>query len=269
VTVLVRRDRMRAAKRMQDLLAALPNVRIWYNKEIKEILGDEKEVTGIMLYDSAEKTTKQMPIDGVFIAVGHYPNSELVASQVKCDHHGYIIPEGRSQRTSVPGFFVAGDVADPVYRQVVTAQGMGCMAALDADRYLNNQGFSVEKLKEIRSNLYTPSRSEKSVVKNVKSKAQLDEIINAEDRLVVVDFYADYCPSCIAMLPAFEQIAREMQESIVCIKVDTEQSEELVTHYKVERVPYLVVLKKGKIIQTYTTAQTLQQLRDNIGKLVQ
>ncbi len=135
VTVVHRRDSLRASKIMVDRAADNPKIRWAWNSEVAEIHGDGK-VTGLTLRDTATGQTRELEATGLFIAIGHQPRSELVAGQVELDENGYIVTDGKSTRTNLAGVFAAGDVVDHVYRQAITAAGTGCQAALDAERYL-------------------------------------------------------------------------------------------------------------------------------------
>jgi thioredoxin reductase (NADPH) len=137
VTVIHRRDTLRASKVMQDKARAMPNI-VWiWNTEVVDIKDVERgEVTSLVLRHTETKETSELPIDGLFIAIGHTPNTRLVAGQLTLDENGYIVTYGGT-RTNVPGVFAAGDVQDHVYRQAVTAAGTGCMAAIDAERFLS------------------------------------------------------------------------------------------------------------------------------------
>ena len=146
VTVVHRRDKFRSEKILSDKLlerANNGNVTIEWNHTLDEVLGDDMGVTGIRIKDTASGSTKDLELDGVFIAIGHSPNTGIFDGQLQMKN-GYIQvksgTEGGSTSTSVPGVFAAGDVADSIYRQAITSAGSGCMAALDADKYLDSLG---------------------------------------------------------------------------------------------------------------------------------
>jgi thioredoxin reductase (NADPH) len=138
VTIVHRRDEFRASAIMAKRAMDNPKIDVIWNTTVEEITG-ENEVTGVRLRDTVSGEDREMAIDGVFIAIGHKPNTELFTGQLALDSVGYIELEGPSTVTSVPGVFAAGDVADTVYRQAVTAAGTGCAAAIDAERWLEAQ----------------------------------------------------------------------------------------------------------------------------------
>ena len=135
VTIVHRRDAFRASRIMQQRVLAHPKIRVAWDSVVDEILGDT-EVTGVRIRNVKTGQTQEIPAGAVFIAIGHQPNTELVRGQVELDPAGYIRVEPGRTRTSVEGVFACGDVMDPVYRQAVTAAGTGCMAAIDAERWL-------------------------------------------------------------------------------------------------------------------------------------
>jgi thioredoxin reductase (NADPH) len=140
VTVIHRRDTLRASKVMQDKAMATPNVTFVWNTEVTDIKDlDKGEVTGLVLRNNTTGEMSTLPVDGVFIAIGHTPNTALFKGQLELEDNGYIRTQ-KGSRTSVPGVFAAGDVQDHVYRQAVTAAGSGCMAAIDAERFLAGTG---------------------------------------------------------------------------------------------------------------------------------
>jgi thioredoxin reductase (NADPH) len=138
VTLVHRRDELRAEKILQDRLFRHPKVEVIWHHVLDEVLGETSPlgVTGVRLRDLRTGAERVVPCDGVFVAIGHAPASELVAGQLETHHGGYVVTRPGSTATSIPGVFAAGDIADPVYRQAVTSAGMGCMAALDAERFL-------------------------------------------------------------------------------------------------------------------------------------
>ena len=139
VTVIHRRHELRASKVMQQRALANPKIAWEWNQDVVEILGDKKSgVTGVKTRDTTNGQTRTHPMKGLFIAIGHEPNTELFRGQLETDAVGYIKVQPGSTKTSVPGVFASGDAADPTYRQAVTAAGTGCMAAIDAERFLSH-----------------------------------------------------------------------------------------------------------------------------------
>ena len=135
VTMLVRKEQMRASKVMQHRVTNTPNIDLKYNTEIDEVLG-QQVVEGLRMRNNNTGTTEEIPITGLFIAIGHKPNTDIFKGQLNMDDAGYLITKGKTTDTNLPGVFASGDVQDKEYRQAVTAAGTGCMAALDAERYL-------------------------------------------------------------------------------------------------------------------------------------
>ena len=149
VTLVHRRDELRAERILQDRLFKNPKIEMRWNSELAEIVGTEMplSVTGARLRDTVTGETTTLPADGVFIAIGHAPSTELFKGQLKTKRGGYLVTAPDSTATDVPGVFAAGDVTDDIYRQAVTAAGMGCMAALEAERFLAAQ--EVEEAGEV------------------------------------------------------------------------------------------------------------------------
>ena len=139
VNMIVRRDEMRASKVMQDRVKSTANINVFWNSETDEVLGEKKvEAVRIKNIKTGEKT--EVPVSAFFVAIGHQPNSSIFQGWIDMDEAGYIITKPGSSKTNLEGVFAAGDVQDKIYRQAVTAAGSGCMAALDAERYLGAKG---------------------------------------------------------------------------------------------------------------------------------
>ena len=137
VTMIIRRNEMRASKAMQHRVNKTKNIEIMYETEISEVLGD-KVVEAVEVISNKTKIKSKIIVSGLFIAIGHKPNTEIFQGQVEMDDLGYILTKGKSTKTNKPGVFASGDVQDNEYRQAVTAAGTGCMAALDAERYIGS-----------------------------------------------------------------------------------------------------------------------------------
>lgn len=140
VHVIHRRDSFRASKIMQERTLKNPKISVLWNKEIAEVLGNGKSVTGARLKDTVTGETNEIPLGGIFVAIGHKPNTELFKGILDTDENGYLKTKPGTTLMNIPGVFAAGDVQDHVYRQAVTAAGTGCMAAIDCERWLEAQG---------------------------------------------------------------------------------------------------------------------------------
>jgi len=140
VTMLVRRDAMRASKAMQNRVLNTDNIEVLWNTETVDLLGDDKGLTTVKVKNNQTGEEKDIPAQGFFVAIGHKPNTDIFKGQLEMDETGYIITKPDSTATSFPGVFCSGDAQDKIYRQAVTAAGTGCMAALESERYLGALG---------------------------------------------------------------------------------------------------------------------------------
>jgi thioredoxin reductase (NADPH) len=136
VTVMVRRDQFRASKIMQMRAMNNPKIEVLWNTEVKAVLGDEQVVTGLKIINNKTNEESEFKASGLFVAIGHKPNTDIFKGQIDLDEKGYIVVKAGTSHTNVEGVFAGGDVADHVYRQAITAAGTGCMAALDAERWI-------------------------------------------------------------------------------------------------------------------------------------
>lgn len=140
VHMFIRKDTMRASKVMQERVLKAPNIKVYWNTDTEEVLG-EKNVTAVRVKNNKTGEIQEIPISGFFVAIGHQPNSEIFKGWLDMDEAGYIKTIPGTSKTNIEGVFASGDVQDKVYRQAVTAAGTGCMAALDAERYLSEKGI--------------------------------------------------------------------------------------------------------------------------------
>jgi thioredoxin reductase (NADPH) len=134
--MLLRRDEFRASKIMQERVKNTDNIDILFNTETVEVIGNDQVVDSVLVKNNKTDKLTTIPVTGFFVAIGHKPNTDIFKPYLNMDETGYIVNEPGSSKTNIPGVFVSGDAADHVYRQAITAAGTGCMAALDAERYL-------------------------------------------------------------------------------------------------------------------------------------
>lgn len=270
ITILVRKDAMRASQSMQDRLKEVTSIKIMYNVEVKEIIGNEdKGVTAVRIYNNKTDTTSTMAVSGVFLAIGHVPNSKVFSKCITIDKEGYIITKSKGQLTSMPGIFAAGDVEDKVYRQAGVAAGSGIKAALDALSFLQHHGFNAQIAQELESHYFTNKESLKPVVqaeiKKITSKADFDRL-RAENAVFFADFYTTQCPSCKAMMPALQAVASTLIDKVVFATINADQLSDLADRYKISSVPTLLLFKNGALIDRRDYALSEVELTDFVKK---
>lgn len=268
ITILVRKDKMRAAAASQDLLLGYKHISVMYNIEPKEILGDEKHVTGIKLFNNKTNETFNMPIDGVFLAIGHNPNTRLFKGAVELDKNGYVVLKDHTSATSVPGVFAAGDVEDHRYRQAIVSAGHGSCAALDADAFLNEIGFNADIADRLNDTQVAAVTIVPSLVKHVASLIELEQEIQNAKTPVFVDFYADYCPSCMQMLPHFDAVAQQFKDHALFISIDVTQFPDVANKFYVSKIPAILVFKDGALAARYNTAMSKKELGELAAEFV-
>lgn len=275
VTVLVRGDKMRAAKLMQDRVLAYDNVQIDYNKQIKGIYGDDTGIKSIDVLDTITGQVESRGIDGVFLAIGHTPNSEIFKKDLKLTEHGYLVMEGRSQQTSKKGIFAAGEIQDDTYRQAAVASGEGIKAALDAASFLYKIGFTSKVGKALEANFFETFSDEVIPLEEISLLDDFNRYVGPGKGLVVIDFYSKTCPGCIRMLPALESLAYHLQGKTTIVKCNTQKSIEILRELKFNRglqvksVPALFVFKDGKFLGRVNSVMTRKELYAFIDQYIQ
>ena len=268
VTILVRKDKMRASAQMQDRLKGYANIEILYQVEPQEVVGDGEMITAIRLLNNKTNIIFDYPISGVFIAIGHIPNTKLFKDHLKTDNHGYLAIKGRSQTTSIPGIYAAGDVEDSKYRQAGVASGSGIRAGLDAVSFLTKIGFNTEVAKQLTSSFYE-LRTKKSVeLRTVSGLGELEQEINEKSIPVFVDFYTDYCPTCLQMLPLFEQISGEYEDRILILKVNADKSKDIVKKFNVLKVPHVLIFKNGELTARINSIMNKKELTELVKRFI-
>ncbi len=253
ITILVRKDRMRAADSMQSRLTNYPKIDVKYNVEVREIVGDLENVTGVKLYNNQTQEIELFSTSGVFLAVGHIPNSGFVKKNIRTDKDGYIMINHPYHETSISGIFAAGDIADKIYRQAVTSAGSGTEAALDAVRFLDDHEYSNQVARQVASQLYSAKiRWPQAELLSISSMTELQDLITSnEEKLIVLDFWTETCSSCKQLLPLIKEISQSFADTILFISINADKATDLVEAFEITRVPTLVTLKKGAVLDQY------------------
>lgn len=269
VRMLVRKDVLRASQAMQDKVAAIGNAKIIFNTQIKEILGDGQQVTGVVLQDQVNQQVTSLEINGIFLAIGHDPATKIFKGQLAMDHENYLNLQPGTQKTSRMGVFAAGEVVDRTYRQAGVASGDGIKAALETCSFLQDLGFNQQVSQGLRAQFFTPNRRAKIDLPKIKTIAEFEELVVGSALPVVLDFYTDYCSACLHMLPYYEAVANLLQDKMRFFKVDASDSEELVRKLKVQRVPTFVIYQNGELVLQLQEVLTKKEMLDLFSKYIQ
>ncbi len=275
VTVLVRGESLRAAQLMQERMLAYDNVEVLYNKQIHAIYGDDSGVKSIDLYDNQSKTVETMLIDGVFLAIGHTPNTQIFKKDLKVDDLGYLMMEGRSQQTSKKGIFAAGEIQDHVYRQAAVAAGEGIKAALDATSFLYEIGFTAKMGKELEANFFETFSDDHIPLEDISLLEEFNEQVIDAKGIVIVDFYSKACPGCIRMLPSLESLAYHLKDKISVVKCNVTTSIEILRELKFNRglqvrtVPAIFIFRDGKFIARTNQIMSKKELFTFVNQHIQ
>lgn len=279
VTILVRKSTMRAAPSMQERLKGYANIAVRYNVSVQEIKGDDHRITDIQVLNHETKRTEMMHISGVFLAIGHDPNTVLLKNMVRMNAAGYVTVKERTQQTSVPGIFAAGEVEDDYYRQAIVAAGHGASAALDATKFLHDIGWNESLKKQLGAQLFSV-KSDKSEEKEPEKQApklpakKVETITTQEafnrliqsNELVIVDFFTPSCTLCKQMFPIIESVAKNTN-NVSFAKLDTLQVPSIAQQFFIQKVPCMLAFRNGSLVGRYNTIMNEQQLRDTLKQL--
>ena len=265
ITILVRKDQMRAASAMQERLVGYPSIAVRYTTEVIKVMGNAQGVTGVILRDTLTQKTSEAAIDGVFLAIGHEPNTASVKGHVACDAEGYILLDAPNQETSIKGIFAAGDVADKVYKQAGVASGDAIKAALDAEAFLRGIGWNTLLSASLENHFFDPKTVRLPLLRELLDKKSFDALTQTASLPVVVLFSGQACPACVKMLPLVQYAAAQMSDKAVFVKVDTAITE-LADTYKIQRIPLIGIMKNGELVARKEGAMTKEELATYLQK---
>jgi thioredoxin len=272
VTLIVRGPALKSIEEKRKLnLLSLPNVEVLYGTKIKEIVGAEDKITHLILTKNGSKQETKIPVDGLFLAIGTKPNTELFAKQIELDNRGYVVLK-KDQSTSLPGVFAIGDVSDPVYRQAITAAGDGAKAALQVESYLaGTKSLTSPKPRAFQSTKNTalsPGHRDPHIVQ-IKSAEQFQREVVESDIPVIVDFYADWCGPCRTLGPHIEIWSQQFKGKVKFAKVNVDHQQKLAQRYRIAALPTVLYFETGGKLKesrtgTQEIAQLMQKLEENL-----
>ncbi|MBA2307369.1 thioredoxin-disulfide reductase [Candidatus Dependentiae bacterium] len=253
VTMLVRGPSMRAAPAMQARLKDSPTITVLYNTSIQEIVGnDTLSVNAVKIYDNKEKKSSTLDVEGVFLAIGHHPNSHVFKKWLSLDEEGYITVSSPSQQTTVKGVFAAGDVVDKTYKQAGVASGDGIKAALDAYAFLQAHGYTPSFARDIEKNYYDAHPDSGSYVLTKIVSVKDFETLVKKNPLLVVEVGAEHCASCTTLAKTLQSVASQFEDKVTFATISLDKSsQDLINRFKLKSVPVLLIFKNGKLVSRF------------------
>jgi thioredoxin reductase (NADPH) len=283
VHMLVRRDQMRASKAMQDRVLRHPKIKVHWNTTPLSVYGDDV-LKGIKIHNVQTEAVSELPIRGLFYAVGHTPNTSLFAGQIALDEVGYIITEGKSVETNVEGVFAAGDVQDHEYRQAVTAAGTGCMAALLAERWLSAQGLLQEEHhtepqteQAPQAPAAAPAQQAQPAPATDPEQVSLDEtffaggyalrkLYHESDKLIMVKYTAPQCGPCHMLKPILHKVSSEFEGKFHTVDIDIEAEPEMAEATGVTGTPTIMFFKNKEMVERLVGVKSRKDYQATILK---
>jgi thioredoxin reductase (NADPH) len=267
ITVLVRGDKMRASFAMQQRLKAYDKITLRYQTQVRQILGDGTKVTGVTLVSQGKE--EEQKIDGVFLAIGHTPNTQLVREWLACDAQGYVMVVPQRQKTSQPGVFAAGDVADHFYRQAGIASGDGIKAAIDAADFLRHHGLDEKSLSVYEEQFFVPPSQTTGELPLMGSVKEFDELIESAKVPIVVDFFTPTCPTCLQLMPHVAGVAQGFGDAMKAVKVNGDTLPQLMDRYTITSVPTVVIFKDGMLVARSSSLSSRRDIQQLIAQVVE
>ncbi len=275
VYIIVRKDKLRASGKLIDRIISKSNVEVLYNTTVKNIKGNGKKLSDITIFDQKLNTEKNLKLDGLFLAIGSIPNTQLFKDQIELDSFNYIETK-KYQETSKSGIFAAGDICNPEYKQAINAAGEGALAALSAIHFLEETGFDAKKIDNQKTTPTIPS-SEKVVkekptkqktttVVEIKSTKKFEELIAKTETPIVVDFYSTWCIPCQKMMPIINDLAKHFGEKIKFVKINVSQNQEIASMFDIQSIPTFVLMQKGKEIKRIVGGRDFENFKKMIDE---
>ena len=279
VHMLIRTDKMRASKAMQDRVLNNPRITMHWNSEPMDVFGENGRMTGVKLRDTKTGEERELHVKGLFYAIGHKPNTELFKGQLELDDVGYIVTQHGSVETSVEGVYAAGDVQDHEYRQAITAAGTGCMAAMLAERWLSVHGLISEHHQQTPSS-ETPPTTEITEEKTAATQEEafnlnntrheggyaLRKLFHESDRLLVVKYVSPNCGPCHTLKPILNKVVDEFDGKIHFVEIDIDKDRDIAANAQVMGTPTVQFFKDKELVEQMQGVKQKSEFRKVIER---
>lgn len=262
VNLLVRGDKLRASKAMQNRVLSNPKIQVHWNTEAMDIFGNENHMDGVKLRNIKTGEESKLHVKGLFYAIGHNPNTSLFKGQLELDDVGYVVTKHGSPETSVEGVFAAGDVQDHEYRQAITAAGSGCTAAMLAERWLSFNGLIQEfyQKPEAPDNELEPQLAEKKTEEQLAAEFDLNatrhqggyalrKLFHDSDRPLVVKYVSPGCGPCHTLKPILNKVVDEFDGKIHFVEIDIDKDREIAQSGGVTGTPTVQIFKNKELVK--------------------
>lgn len=272
VHLLVRRDKLRASKAMQDRVMNNPNVTVHFNTETVDIEADDKgQMGGLRLRDIVTGEERSLKVRGLFYGIGHSPNSQLLEGQVELDDASYVVVEPGTTNTSVEGVYAAGDLQDYEWRQAITAAGSGCMAALSVERYLTANDLLVEFHQPVQEEVKKKELTKEDIdmkfdITMTKHKGQyaLRKLYHESPRVISVLYTAPTCGPCRTLKPILNKVVDEYSNDVHFVEIDIEEDPEIAEAGGIMGTPCVQFFKNKQLIKSISGVKMKKEYREII-----
>jgi thioredoxin reductase (NADPH) len=276
VHLIVRSDQLRASKAMADRVLANPAITVHWNRQVRDCSGGDW-LEAITLADSATGATEELPVKGLFYAIGHTPNTRLVKDQLEVDSRGYLVTRPGRPETSLEGVFAAGDVADAEWRQGITAAGSGCQAALAAERWLTHHGLAVTVSHSPvdPQEVGEPKRTAESDEDNFdptalwqKGSYALRKLYHDSDRPLLVVYTSPTCGPCHVLKPQLKRVLDELGGAAQGVEIDIEADQEIAVQAGVTGTPTVQLFFRKELVQQFRGVKQRSEFKAAIEALL-
>jgi thioredoxin reductase (NADPH) len=271
--MLVRGDKMRASKAMQDRVLNNPKITVHWNTEAVDVFGNDKHMEGLLIRNNKTGEETKLDVRGLFYAIGHNPNTSLFKGQLELDDVGYIVTKHGSVETSVEGVFAAGDVQDHEYRQAITAAGSGCMGAMLAERWLSVNGL----IQEFHQKPEAPNNELEHQAKQVAAPEEFDlsrtrhhggfalrKLFHDSDRLLIVKYVSPGCGPCHTLKPILDKVVDEFDGKIHFVEIDIQADPDIAENAQVTGTPTIQFFKDKELLSETKGVKQKSQYRQSI-----